>query len=391
MSETKLKVIKKIYDWLELSVAKTNVLYGGAGSGKSYTVAQFLIFEKLLSERNKRILISRKTNPSLKDSAYLLVLDLLNEYGIPYEHNKSEQVITVRDNRVMFRSMDNPEKIKSSEYNYIWLEEATDFSIDDFRQISLRLRRATDSENKLFLTFNPISTTNWVYRNFFEREYPNSAKLKTTFQDNPFLPEDYIESLTGLKHQDENYYLIYALGEFGVLKNLIYNFRAISSPPDHFDEVFWGLDFGFNNPTALIKIGLYDGAFYVIDEVYRRGLTNSDLIALMRENVSPNENIYADSAEPNRIEEIAREGFRIYPAKKNVRDGIDYVKAQTVYVSQRCVNVLKEKETYKWKEDKDGNVLDEPVKFNDHAMDAIRYAIYTHTEAVKISTARIDL
>lgn len=390
MSEVRLKVIRKIYDWLEASRSKINVVYGGAGSGKSYTIAQFLIFEKFLKERNKRILISRKTNPSLKDSAYLLMLDLLNEYGIPYEHNKSEQVITLRENRIMFRSMDNPEKIKSSEYNYIWLEEATDFSIDDFRQVSLRLRRATDTENRLFLSFNPISTTNWVYRNFFEKEYPNSEKLKTTYADNPFLPADYVDSLMGLRDQDENYYLIYALGEFGVLKNLIYNFQ-IRDVPNHFDEVFWGLDFGFNNPSALIKIGLYDGVFYVINEVYRRGLTNSDLITLMRENVSPNENIYADSAEPNRIEEIAREGFRIYPAKKNVRDGIDYVKAQTVYVSQRCVNVLKEKETYKWKEDKDGNVLDEPVKFNDHAMDAIRYAIYTHTEAVKISTARIDL
>lgn len=387
----KVKTIGKIYDWLEFSGARINVIYGGAGSGKSYTIAQFLLFEKFLNERNKRILVSRKTNPSLKDSAYLLFLDLLNEYGIPYQHNKAEQNVSFNGNRLVFRSMDNPEKIKSSEYNYIWLEEATDFSVDDFRQVALRLRRATDTENRLYLSFNPISTMNWVYKTFFEKQYPNSAKLKTTYQDNPFLPDDYVNSLVGLKGQDENYYLIYALGEFGVLKNLIYNFPVVDTIPAHFDEIFWGLDFGFNNPSALVKVGLYDDVYYVIGEVYRRGLTNSDLVDILNEKVAKGESIYADSAEPARIEEIAREGFRVYPAKKSVRDGIDFLKSQTVKVYQQCVNVLKESQTYKWKEDKNGNVLDEPVKFNDHAMDAIRYAIYSQAQTNKISTARIDL
>ncbi|MGB4714956.1 MAG: terminase large subunit, partial [Defluviitoga tunisiensis] len=88
--------------------------------------------------------------------------------------------------------------------------------------------------------------------------------------------------------------------------------------------------------------------------------------------------IYADSAEPARITEIARAGFNVYPAEKSVKDGIDFVKRKMIYLYEECANAAREIQMYKWKEDRKGNVLDEPVKFNDHAMDALRYAVYTY-------------
>lgn len=131
----------------------------------------------------------------------------------------------------------------------------------------------------------------------------------------------------------------------------------------------------------MIKIGIKDNEYWIIDELYETKLTNADLIEKMKaRGISGNDYIYADSAEPNRIEELNRAGFMVFPAEKSVKDGIDFVKRQKLYIYKHCQNTIREIQNYKWKEDKDGNVLDEPVKFMDHSLDAIRYAMYTHNK-----------
>ncbi len=373
-----IKTIRRIYEFLEGSPNKTVIVYGGAGSGKSYTVALFLI-EKFLKESNKHFLITRKTNPSLKLTSYALILNFLSGMGIPIDLNKSEQVIQFKKNVMVFKGMDDPEKIKSAEFNYIWMEEATEFSLDDYRQLTLRLRRYTNSRNQMYLTFNPLKTV-WLYKEFFAREKEDVAILKTNYKDNPFLSSEYIQTLEGLKDEDETYYKIYALGEFASPEGTIYTNYDVIHAPDKFDDVIFGLDFGYNNPSAVVKIGIKDGEHFMADEIYQTRLTNAELIERLKDFVDRKSPIYADSAEPNRIEEIRRAGFNICPADKNVKDGIDFIKRKKLHIDPKCVNTLKEIEGYKWKQDRNGNSLDEPVKFMDHAMDAMRYAIYTHSK-----------
>jgi len=377
--EAKVKVIRKIYSFLkECRKQKEIVVYGGAGSGKSYTVAQFLIIEKLLNSRNKRLLVTRKYNPSLRVTTWKLVHELLDEFEIPYIENKTEQVLQLpRRNEIYFRGLDDAEKIKSSEFNYIWMEEATEFDYEDYLQLKLRLRRATNSVNQMFLTFNPVA--GWTQKQFFEQESDDIAILQTTYVDNPFLDIEYAKMLEFLKEQDEVYYQIYTLGRYAILKNKIYsNYQIVSKMPESFDEVIYGIDFGYNNPSVILEIGLKDDNIYVTKELYKTHLTNEELIEKLKYFVkSKNAEIYADSAEPARIEEIARAGFNIYPAKKDVKDGIDFLKRKMIYLYKDCANTIKEIQMYKWKENKNGEILDEPVKFNDHAMDALRYAVYT--------------
>ena len=378
--EARVKVIRKIYSFLkECRKQKEIVVYGGAGSGKSYTVAQFLIIEKLLKQRNKRLLITRKYNPSLRVTTWRLIHELLEDLEIPYSENKTEQVLQLpRRNEIYFRGLDDAEKIKSSEFNYIWMEEATEFTFEDYLQLKLRLRRATTSVNQMFLTFNPVA--GWTQKQFFEQESDDVAILHTTYLDNPFLDKEYTEMLELLKEQDEAYYQIYTLGRYAILKNKIYNnYQVVSRMPEMYDEIIYGVDFGFNNPSVILEIGLKDDNIYIIKELYETHLTNEELITKLKsfvENV--NSEIYADSAEPARIEEIARAGFNVYPAEKSVKDGIDFVKRKMIYLYEECANAAREIQMYKWKEDRKGNVLDEPVKFNDHAMDALRYAVYTY-------------
>jgi len=242
------KLIGKFYRFLENSKKRINLLYGSAGSGKSYSVAQFFI-RRFYRERDKRFLVLRKTLPSLRITAYKLILDLLKEYGLPYHLNKSEMTISVNDNEMLFKSLDDPEKIKSYEGNYLWIEEATEISYEDFLQLNLRLRRRTDSVNQMYLTFNPISKLHWIYQELIEKPREDVATLHSTYKDNPFLPEDYIRELEDLKNQDETYYQIYALGEWGVLKNIIYsNYELIDEWLEEFDEIIYGLDFGYKTP-----------------------------------------------------------------------------------------------------------------------------------------------
>lgn len=180
-----------------------------------------------------------------------------------------------------------------------------------------------------------------------------------------------------LIEQDMRYYKIYVEGEFADLEHLIFhNFQIVSVLPSEFDEIIYGVDFGFNNPSAVLKIGLKDGDVYVLDEIYRQYLTNADLIELLKTFVHDKRAVlYCDSAEPQRIEELRRAGFSAQASNKNVKDGIDFLKRRTIYIAKHCTNTLREIRTYSWKHDVEGNVTDEPVKFGDHTMDALRYAI----------------
>lgn len=378
MAEIKFEVNKKIYDFLENSDFKVNVIYGGAGSGKSYTVTQFLILDRLLNRRNKRLLVTRKTNTALIQTAYRLFLEWLENFEIRYDERKSKQTIFLPNkSEIVFRGMDDPEKIKSSEFNYIWMEEATEFTLEDYLQIKLRLRRATNDKNQMYLTFNPVRS--WATDYFLKKEDKEINILHTTYLDNlRFLDDDYVKTLEDLVNQDLSFYQIYTLGEVSELKNKVYNnYVIIKDVPTKFDEIVYGLDFGYNNPTACLKVGIKDDNIYIIKELYETHLTNEDLIEKLKNFVDNRyDEIYSDT-EPDRIKEIERAGFNIRAAKKakqKVANGIDLIKRKKIYIHESCINTIDEIKNYKYKEDSKGNILDEPVKFKDHAMDAMRYA-----------------
>jgi phage terminase large subunit len=379
----------KIMDWLEEHKQPTVVSYGGAGSGKTYSLCQHLLFNKLFREKGRNILIARRTNPSLKRTNYKLFMDMLAQasqaYGVSFHHLKNEQLVKCNNNYVFFQSLDDPEKIKSAEYSYAWVEEATEIDKDTYLQIQLRMRQKNPyDKNQIFLTFNPVGIHNWVYPTFFDppAQPEDVAILHTTYKDNPFLDEEYKKQIENMANQSRKYYEVYALGKFASLSEGIYdNYEIIKDedlPPDKaFDFIVYGLDFGFNHPLALIKVGRYKGAYYILDEFYKSKITNSDFIKRLKHLDVGRSLIFADR-EPARVEDIRRAGYNVHLADKNVLDGIDFVQSQRLYIAEHCVNVRKEIASYSWKKDSDGHILDEPVKLGDDAMDAIRYAIYTH-------------
>lgn len=283
-----------------------------------------------------------------------------------------------------FTGLDDPQKIKSTEWNYVWMEEANEFTWEDFVTLKTRMsaKSADGRPNQMFLSLNPCDEQNWVHQKLVRKvsKVHNVTVFKSNYRNNPFLSKDYIHSLLSLKDEDETFYKIYTLGEWAVPKNLIYNnWEVTDNFPVSFDETIYGLDFGFNNPTVLVQINIHDGNIYLQQLIYGTKLTNEQLITRMDELVeNKRDYIYADCAEPQRIEEISRAGFNVYPAEKSVSNGIDYVKRRKLFIHPDGAELIGEIKKYKWKEDKNGNILDQPVKFMDHAMDAMRYGIYSH-------------
>lgn len=363
---------------------------GGAGSSKSYSLAQVFI-QKFLTEKNKKFIILRKSLPFLRVSVYLTMKQVLETFGAS-DIIKEEKVgfnWIYGKNFLHFGSIDDPEKMKSSDWNYIWMEEATEFSYEEYNLIVLRLRAPTSDghPNQLFMSFNPIDESHWIKTKLIDPgKVKNLKEIHSTFTDNPFIDPVYREELIDLINRDQNYHRVYGLGEWGRLENLIYsNWDIVDNIPQIDDlDICYGLDFGYNAPSAIIRLYIKGKDVWEEQLLYKNGLTNKDLIHQMQILIPPEHQrrykIYADSASPDKIEEIRGAGFlTIRPAQKNIQDGIDAVKRMRCHILASSIDLVREKRAYSWKVDKKTSMLiDEPVDVLNHLMDAERYAIHTH-------------
>lgn len=361
---------------------------GGADSSKSYSLAQLFIY-RFNNEKNKSFLICCKTLPHLRISAYRLIVNLMKDYGYygGLAHNKSERTLynKANNNLMLFTSIDDPEKIKSAEFNYEWLEEANEFTFEDFINLRkcCRAKTTDDEPNTMYLSYNPVDEYGWLN----ERLKPQKdvQVIHSTVDDNPFAQDADIAVLDGLEEQDESYFRIYRLGKYAKLKGRIYEIEIATEFPEC-PETIYGVDYGFVNPSTLIEVGIdvESMSLYLSQLIYETHLTNTQFIERMKEEI-PEEHrdreIYADAAEPDRIEEAYEAGFNIKPSfkgKKSVLDGIDLVNRFKLYTKIEYTRLVSEMRGYKRKVDKDGRVREEPVKFRDHCPDAVRYPVFTH-------------
>jgi len=359
---------------------------GGSRSSKSYSLAQLYI-AKFFNEPRKKFLTTRKTFPSLRSTIYKQILDLMKEYGLYKFLDHSIQANTLvnpfNGSYWLFSSLDDPEKIKSAEFNYIHMEEANEFTWDDYMILKLRLSGPTidGNPNQIHLTFNPSDEEGWIRKELITRD--EVELIHSTYKDNPFLSREYIHMLEGLKEQDEMYWNIYGLGLWGVPTDLVYaKIHECDEMPKNPDAQCYGLDFGFNNPSVVLDIALKDEELYFDQIIYQERLTNPELIDLMKEKIIPYNRtrpMYADSAEPARIKEIKDAGFKnCKGGEKNVKDGIDFMRARKKHITKRSVETIRDFKRYKNKKNKDGTTSDEPLKFMDHGPDAGRYGAYSH-------------
>ena len=215
--------------------------------------------------------------------------------------------------------------------------------------------------------------------------------VNSVYKDNRFLDEVYKETLENLINEDDNYYKIYTLGEWGVLKNIIWNnWDIVDGILDSYDDRSYGLDFGFVHPTVLVEAGWKDDKIYFRQKIHQTGITNTEAIELADSmHISKTDPIYADPSRPEFIEEWFRAGYNIHKANNSVEEGIDYLKRQKFHITYDSPSLIKEVRGYKHKEDKNGNVMESPVKFKDDGPDGMRYGAYSHYMAMRFSSSPI--
>lgn len=364
--------------------------YGGAGSGKSHFLSQKLVLKGLSSKR--KILIIRKVGNTSKDSTFQMIKDTLQFFKI-YDQckvNKTDLTIELMNGSIfIFKGLDDPEKIKSiAGITDIWVEECTECTLDDISQLDLRLRAKADNL-QMYFSFNPVSKDNWVYK-YFHRDAPettpaNMFVLKTTFKDNKFLPQSYIDSLMAMEHSNPIYYKIYVEGDFATLDKLIFAYEIKDFDWREVSGVAcFGLDFGYiNDPSAFtaFKVDMDKREIHIFDEIYKKGLKNNEIAGEIIAKGYSKEIIIADCQEQKSIDELKSDyGLkrikRSVKGKGSILQGIQYIQQFKIYVHPSCENHITEFSSYAWKKNKQtGEYTNEPIEKYNHLMDAMRYGI----------------
>jgi phage terminase large subunit len=359
-------IFEKNYEALNDPSLRFVINEGGSRSSKTYSLCQLVIIY-CLQNNNKVVSIIRKTFPALRATVlrdFIEILKELNIYSVE-DHNKSEHIYTFPNGSIVeFFSVDDEQKIRGRKRDIAWCNEANELYFDDFTQLNMR------TESKLIFDYNPSESTSWLY----ELPQEESVLIKSTYKDNPFLPQSIRAQIEDLKRTDEALYQIYALGEKAISKSNIYsNWSFIPHRPARFVNYVYGLDFGYNHPTALMRVYWCDNDIYIEPVIYESYLTTPMLIDKMQSfNIEKTVTIVADYARPEIIAELNNAGYDVQNANKVVKKGIDNIKTFGV-LCQDDKAIRKEYENYKWKKVGD-MITDEPVKMWDDAMDAIRYA-----------------
>lgn len=364
----KIKVATESYKAFK-SGKRIIVNQGGTRSGKTFTICQLLI--ALALKEKCTISVTSVAFPHLRRGAMRDWRTIMENTGL-YDanaHVRTEQVYNYPNGSyIEFFSSDNNLKVRGPGRDILFFNEANLTDFDTFTQLMLRTRKA------IFIDFNPADEFHWIYDNILTRS--DCYFIKSTYLDNPFLPHEQVKEIENLKNVDANFWRIYGEGERGHSEGVIYTHWQAYSGQVGTGSTVYGLDFGYNNPTSLVRVTENDQDLYWKEEIYQAHLTNNDLIPLIKQIVKPHETVICDSAEPARIEELRRAGIKAVAANKNVQEGILFIKSRKLYVHSGSVNLLKEIKSYKYMDQgkKKANEPEVPLKLNDHAMDAARYA-----------------
>ena len=373
----------------------TQIFFGGSSSGKSFFLAQRTVMDNM---NGYNYLVCRNVSNTLKKSVFNEIWKAIcnMQLAMFYDRNKTEITITNRRNnkQILFAGLDDVEKLKSitpvnGVLERIWIEEATEVKREAYLQLKKRLRGYTDKHKGIIISFNPVLKSHWIYKEFFSGRWDDSKNIyqddrlliiKTTYKDNKYLtPDDIYE----LEHeQDEYFYNVYTLGNWGILGNVIFknwSTADLSGMIAGFDNIHNGLDFGFTNPNALVRLHVSEKAktIYVFDTLCKRGQTYDSLTEDIRKMIG-RQIVTCDNEDSRGIFMLRQNGIKAVPAKKgadSVINGITWISGYKLVIDVRCQEFINEIQQYHWQEDKDGNVIEKPVKKNDHLMDAMRYAV----------------
>lgn len=371
--------LTEVYTQVTSDIKRINLLRGGARSSKTHSLIQMSIrwlWTGYLGEHHIPTgiaLITRETFPALRRTVLREFINMMHSEGLMSYINwrRSVHEFEFQGRQITFLSLDDESKVLGMQTAWFWINEGNPVSYNIFQQLLMRC------ENFAFCDYNPFDEDGWLNQELELKRLPRRGDVSltvSTFRMNPYLPPSMIQEIEYLKETDKALYDIYNLGNWAKFQGLVYpNWHEFDTDKPE-GKVCYGLDFGYNHATALVKVTkAEDRKLYWEEIIYGRELTPSDVIALLNEmGFSKTAKIYADDSRPDSIEEVRRAGYNIRKARKGkVFTSITAIKKYHLFV--KGANLISEVKRYRWKEDKHDSLDDEPLKKDDDAMDAGRY------------------
>jgi phage terminase large subunit len=342
---------------------------GSSRSSKTYNILIYLLSYILANK--KSLSIVRKTLPALKGSVFRDFKEIMQDKFKIWDNrcmNKSEMVYTFPNGSfVEFFSTDDEQKIRGRKRNILYCNEANEISFLEWQQL---IMRTTDFS---IVDYNPsFSDEHWLCElNKDSRTY----HFISTYKDNPFLEQTIIDEIESLEHKNKVLWTVYGLGLQAMAEGLVFpEFEIIDEFPANAKQVAAGLDFGYSSdPTAIVKCGILDGRLYLDEQCYRTHMLTSEIIKELKK---LGLFVYADSADPRLIQEIANAGIIIFPADKykgSVMGGLFKMMEYKLCVTKRSVNYIRELKNYVYEQNKDGKFINQPIDAYNHLIDGTRY------------------
>ena len=388
-----------LYDDLKRDGHAEYWLKGGRGSTKSSFIS-LVIVRGLLADSNANAIIYRKVGNTIKDSVYSQMLWAIDQLQLaPWFQAKVspfELIYKPTGQRVLFRGADDPLKSKSIKlqhgyFRYLWFEELSEFrGMEDIRTIKQSVFRGVDRGVTLYSYNPPKSAQNWVNTEAL-KSVTGRLVHHSTYLDVPeeWLKEAFISEAERLAQSNERAYRNEYMGEVTgtggtVFDNLV--LREISADEiSGFGATYAGLDFGwFPDPLHFVRCA-YDPAqrrLWVFDEYRTVKTSNADVYRILtdQKQLAADEEVIADSAEMKSVNDMRSYGMRCIAATKgpgSVRASMRWLQAlnEIIIDPARCPEAAKEFSQYEYERTRDGEFVDAYPDANNHAIDAVRYAL----------------
>ena len=352
---------------------RIKIIQGGTSAGKTFGILPVLI-DKAARHEGIEISVVAETIPHLRRGALKDFLKIMKWTGRFFEDRFNKSLLRyefANGSVIEFFSADDSSKLRGARRDILYINECNNVTFDSYNELAIRTRK------EVYLDFNP-SNEFWVHKEL--KDEPDSDFLILTYKDNEALDQSIIDQIEKNKEKAKtssywaNWWKVYGEGQLGMLEGVVFSsWKLIDTIPKEAKLLGIGLDFGYtNDPTAIIEIYNYNGQRIVNEIVYQTGLLNSDIARMLPKHVI----VYADSSEPKSIDEIKRHGITIKgvtKGKDSINYGIDVMQRNEYLVTSNSSNLIKELRAYVWDTDKQGNRLNKPIDFNNHAIDAFRY------------------
>lgn len=363
--------------------SRYKVWYGGRGGAKSWTVARLLLLRAI--EQPLRVLCTREYQSSISDSVHALLSDQIDKMGLDSVYEiKRYSIVSQNGSTFIFAGLrHNPKKIKGTEgIDIAWVEEADTISNESLNLLIPSIRKP-DSE--IWFTFNPDSPEDPIYTRFVKTDRADAIVRRVNHSDNPWFPEVLRREMEWDRAHDTDKYLHIWEGEPRTASQAqVFGGRWRIEPietPDN-AQFYFGADWGFSvDPTALVRCYIDNRTLYIDYEAYGVGV-DIDKTGELFDHVpgARDWTITADSARPETINYLKRQGFRIRKSRKgkgSVEDGVEFIKSfNEIVVHPRCKHVIDEMKLYSYKLDR---LTGEPTPVledkHNHLIDSLRYAL----------------